>query len=130
MNGILIIDKPKGITSRDVVNEVVKRFNTKKVGHTGTLDPIATGVLVLGVNDGCKIIELLSSNTKTYVAEVLMGVSTDTLDVTGTIHASVGVKIGTSSEIKSIGSGLSVDANGALYATGGATGTVGIGLIG
>ena len=49
MNGILIIDKPKGITSRDVVNNVIKKFNTKKVGHTGTLDPIATGVLVVCV---------------------------------------------------------------------------------
>ena len=83
MNGILVIDKEKGMTSRDVVNVLCKKLGTKHIGHTGTLDPLATGVLVVGVNDGCKIIELLSSNTKTYIAKVLMGTSTDTLDVTG-----------------------------------------------
>ena len=85
MNGILVIDKEKDMTSRDVVNVLCKKLETRHIGHTGTLDPIATGVLVLGVNDGCKIIELLSSNKKTYVAKVLMGTSTDTLDVTGNI---------------------------------------------
>lgn len=85
MNGILVINKPKGITSRDVVNEVCKKLNTKKVGHTGTLDPIATGVLVLGINDGCKIIELLTASEKEYIAKVRLGIKTDTLDVTGNI---------------------------------------------
>ena len=83
MNGILVIDKEKNVTSRDVVNVLCKKLNTKHIGHTGTLDPIATGVLVLGINEGCKIIELLTSNIKTYEAEILMGISTDTLDVTG-----------------------------------------------
>ena len=85
MNGILVIDKEKNKTSREVVNEVCKKIGTKHVGHTGTLDPIATGVLVLGVNDGCKIIDLLTSSRKTYVAEVVVGIETDTLDVTGNI---------------------------------------------
>ena len=85
MNGILVIDKEKNVTSRDVVNVLCKKLNTKHIGHTGTLDPIATGVLVLGINEGCKIIELLTSNIKTYEAEILMGISTDTLDVTGNI---------------------------------------------
>ena len=85
MNGILVINKEKNMTSRDVVNVVCKKLNTRHVGHTGTLDPIASGVLVLGVNDGCKIIDLLTSNNKTYEAEVVMGILTDTLDVTGNI---------------------------------------------
>lgn len=85
MNGILVVNKEKNMTSRDVVNEVCKKLNTRHIGHTGTLDPIATGVLVLGVNDGCKIIDLLTSNNKTYEAEVIMGIETDTLDVDGKI---------------------------------------------
>ena len=85
MNGILVINKEKNMTSRDVVNEVCKKLNTRHIGHTGTLDPIATGVLVLGVNEGCKIIDLLTSNNKTYEAEVIMGIETDTLDVDGKI---------------------------------------------
>lgn len=84
-DGILVINKPKGITSRDVVNEVCKKLKTKHVGHTGTLDPIAEGVLVLGINNGCKIIELLTSTEKEYIAEVKLGIETDTLDVTGNI---------------------------------------------
>ncbi len=85
MNGILIIDKPKGITSRDVVNNVVKRFNTKKVGHTGTLDPIATGVLVVCVGSATKLVDELTSNDKEYIANVELGTLTDTLDNTGNI---------------------------------------------
>ena len=84
-DGILIINKDKNMTSRDVVNVCCDKLKTKHIGHTGTLDPIATGVLVLGVNDGCKIIELLTSNIKTYKAEVIVGVETDTLDVTGEV---------------------------------------------
>ena len=85
MNGILVIDKEKNMTSRDVVNQVCDKLGTKHVGHTGTLDPIATGVLVLGINNGCKIIDLLTSNIKTYEAEVIIGLQTETLDVTGDI---------------------------------------------
>lgn len=84
-SGILIIDKEKGKTSRDIVNEVCRKFGTKKVGHTGTLDPLATGVLVLAINDGCRIISFLESDEKEYVAEVVTGTLTDTLDVTGSI---------------------------------------------
>lgn len=85
MNGILIIDKPKSITSRDVVNKVVKRFNTKKVGHTGTLDPIATGVLVVCVGSATKLVDELTCNDKEYIASVELGTITDTLDNTGKI---------------------------------------------
>lgn len=85
IDGILCVDKPKGITSRDVVNIVCKKLNTKKVGHTGTLDPLATGVLILGVNEGTKLIEILTSDNKEYEALVRLGYETDTLDIEGTI---------------------------------------------
>ena len=85
MNGVLIINKQKGITSRDVVNNVVKKFNTKKVGHTGTLDPIATGVLVVCVGSATKLVDELTCNDKEYIASVELGTLTDTLDNTGKI---------------------------------------------
>ena len=85
MNGILIIDKPKGITSRDVVNTIVKKFNTKKVGHTGTLDPIATGVLVICVGSATKLVDEFTSNDKEYIASVELGTLTDTLDSDGKV---------------------------------------------
>ena len=84
MNGIIVINKPKDYTSRDIVNIVSKKLNTKKVGHTGTLDPLATGVLVLPIGRALKVSELLTSNTKEYVAEVILGYETDMLDITGT----------------------------------------------
>ena len=85
MNGVLIIDKEKGITSRDVVNKVVKVFNTKKVGHTGTLDPIATGVLVVCVGSATKLVDELTSSDKEYIASVELGTLTDTLDSDGKV---------------------------------------------
>ena len=84
MNGIIVIDKPKDYTSRDIVNIVSKKLNTKKVGHTGTLDPLATGVLVLPIGRALKVSELLTSNAKEYIAEVILGYETDMLDITGT----------------------------------------------
>ena len=85
MNGILLINKEEGMTSRDVVNKVCHLLNTKKVGHTGTLDPMATGVLVLAINKGLKIVNELVSLDKEYEAEVTLGINTDTLDITGNI---------------------------------------------
>ena len=84
-NGILVIKKDKGYTSRDVVNIISKEFGTKKVGHNGTLDPLATGVLVICLNRYTKLNELLSSNVKEYIAEVTLGIKTDTLDIEGTL---------------------------------------------
>lgn len=84
-DGILVINKPKNMTSREVVNIACKKLNTRHIGHTGTLDPIATGVLVLGINEGCKVIDLLTQEDKIYEAKVLVGVETDTLDITGNI---------------------------------------------
>ena len=85
MDGIILIDKEKNVTSRDVVNKLNKILNTKRIGHTGTLDPIATGLMVVCVNKGCKLVELLTNHDKTYIATVLMGKRTDTYDVTGKV---------------------------------------------
>ena len=84
MNGILVVNKPYGYTSRDVVNIISKKFNTKKVGHTGTLDPIATGVLVVPLGKSLKVAELLTAEKKEYIAKVILGYETDMLDITGT----------------------------------------------
>lgn len=84
-NGILVINKDKGYTSRDVVNIISKEFGTKKVGHNGTLDPLATGVLVICLNRYTKLNELLASNEKEYIAEVTLGIKTDTLDIEGNV---------------------------------------------
>ena len=85
MNGILIVNKPTGLTSRDVVNKLTKIFHTKKIGHTGTLDPIATGVLVICIGNTTKLCELLTSEYKEYIATIKLGIKTDTLDITGNI---------------------------------------------
>ena len=75
----------KGVTSFDVVNEISEIFGIKKVGHTGTLDPLAEGVLVVTIGNATKIAELLTAEDKEYTAGVLLGVETDTLDITGTV---------------------------------------------
>ena len=85
MDGIILINKEKGITSRDVVNMVCKKLNTRRVGHTGTLDPIATGLMVLCVGEGLKLVELLTNHDKDYIAKVKLGIKTDTYDITGKV---------------------------------------------
>ena len=82
---VLYINKPKGITSFDVVNEIRHIFGIKKVGHTGTLDPIAEGVMLVAIGKATKIVELLTAEDKEYIAEVELGYKTDTYDNTGTI---------------------------------------------
>lgn len=85
MNGIIVVNKEENYTSRDIVNIVSKALKTKKVGHTGTLDPMATGVLVICVGKATKLVEILMDHDKEYIAEVCLGVNTDTLDITGNI---------------------------------------------
>ena len=85
MDGIVLINKGKNCTSRDVVNQVSKILKTKKIGHTGTLDPIATGVLVLCIGKATKLVEVITSYDKEYEAEVILGIKTDTKDITGKI---------------------------------------------
>lgn len=83
MNGILIIDKPAGITSHDVVSRVRRILHTKRVGHTGTLDPFATGVMVILVGQATRLAQFLDKDTKEYEAAVRFGFETDTGDRTG-----------------------------------------------
>lgn len=82
---ILYVNKPKGITSFDVVNEIRKAFGINRVGHTGTLDPMATGVLIVAIGKATKIVELLTAEDKEYIAGVKLGIETDTYDITGKI---------------------------------------------
>ncbi len=84
-SGVLVVNKKKNMTSRDVVNEISHLLGIKKIGHTGTLDPIAEGVLVLTIGKATKLGEILSSSSKEYIATVEIGKLTDTLDITGKI---------------------------------------------
>ncbi len=85
MHGILLIDKSAGMTSHDVVRQVRRICKTRKVGHAGTLDPMATGVLPVAVGDGTKILQFLLAEDKSYRARFQLGISTDTLDAEGQI---------------------------------------------
>lgn len=85
MDGILVINKEIDYTSHDVIAILRKLLNTKKLGHTGTLDPDASGVLVVGVNKGTKIMKYLNNDEKTYLARACIGISTDTVDKTGEV---------------------------------------------
>ena len=84
-NGVLIVDKPEGITSHDVVGRIRKLYGTRKVGHTGTLDPLATGVLVILLGRAAKAAEYLVADRKTYIASMKLGITSDTEDITGKI---------------------------------------------
>ncbi|MFV0389734.1 MAG: tRNA pseudouridine(55) synthase TruB [Pyrinomonadaceae bacterium] len=83
MNGIVVIDKPTGITSHGVVSCMRRRLDTKKIGHTGTLDPFATGVLIALVGKATRLARFINSDSKTYEARIKFGFSTDTGDLTG-----------------------------------------------
>lgn len=85
MDGILLIDKDKGFTSHDVVAKLRGILKTKKIGHSGTLDPEATGLLVIGVNKGTKIMKFINQDEKIYQATALIGRTTDTLDDDGQV---------------------------------------------
>ena len=90
ITGILNIDKPAGITSYDVVDVIKKLFIGSKVGHTGTLDPVATGVLPILIGDATKLSDNLTAENKAYRVKMLLGVETNTYDITGKIvYASV-----------------------------------------
>lgn len=85
MDGLILINKQKGFTSHDVVNVIRKKLNTKKVGHTGTLDPNATGVLPILIGKGTKISKYLMEHDKTYIATLKLGEKTDTGDSEGQV---------------------------------------------
>ncbi len=83
MDGVLVIDKPEGLTSHDVVATARRILGEKRIGHTGTLDPLATGVLPLACGRATRLVRFLTASDKEYEATILFGVTTDTLDVTG-----------------------------------------------
>ena len=91
-DGIILVNKRKDWTSRDVVNRACKLLNTKKIGHCGTLDPFATGILILGVNKGTKILQFLENGKKEYIAKLQLGLISETLDITGKDIQNVEVK--------------------------------------
>lgn len=102
MNEVIIVNKEKGMTSRDVVNSLNKILGTKKIGHTGTLDPIATGVLVVCVGHATKLCEVLTASFKEYIAEIKLGLLTDTMDITGNILKQEKIKKYSKEEIEDV----------------------------
>lgn len=85
MDGLILIDKIENITSYDVIKQVKRLFHTKKVGHCGTLDPFASGLLVVGINQATKVMSFLEHDFKEYIATVKLGSSTDSFDLTGKV---------------------------------------------
>ncbi len=85
MNGVVLIDKPAGRTSYDIVDRIKRISGIKKAGHTGTLDPLATGVLPVCINEATKLVQFLAVDQKEYRATLLLGTGTDTMDVDGKI---------------------------------------------
>jgi len=85
INAFLVIDKPSGVTSHDVVAKTRKELNTRKIGHAGTLDPMATGVLVLGIGDGTRLLQYITAGVKKYDATVKLGLLTSTDDKEGEV---------------------------------------------
>jgi len=93
MNGVLVLDKPAGMSSAMAVDQVKKRLGAQRAGHGGTLDPIATGVLPICLDEATKLAQYLLADDKGYEADLLFGVETDTLDRTGTITATHPVSV-------------------------------------
>jgi tRNA pseudouridine55 synthase len=91
--GLLLIDKPKGITSHDVIDRVRKALGTRKVGHAGTLDPMATGLLLVCVGRATRLLRYLAGMDKTYEGSGRLGEQTDTLDAEGTVTVTAGVNV-------------------------------------
>jgi len=86
-HGLAVVDKPAGVTSHDVVGMLRRRFDERQVGHAGTLDPDATGVLLVGVGKATRLLRFLTALGKTYTAEIVLGTSTSTLDASGAVTA-------------------------------------------
>lgn len=101
MNGVIIINKPRGKTSHDMVSFIRRLTGIKKVGHTGTLDPEATGVLPVCIGNATKACELLTSERKVYRAQLMLGMTTDTLDIDGEVLTEQPVNV-TKEEIEQV----------------------------
>jgi tRNA pseudouridine55 synthase len=100
VDGFVIIDKPSGITSHDVVAQLRKKFGTKRVGHAGTLDPMATGVLVIGINNATKFLQYVTEGKKRYLATIRLGQSTTTDDREGDVLESYDWRLITDDDIR------------------------------
>lgn len=87
VHGLAVIDKPAGMTSHDVVNELRRQLGERRIGHAGTLDPDATGVLLVGVGSVTRLLRFLSESGKSYVGEIVLGTETNTLDAAGEVTA-------------------------------------------
>ncbi len=87
VHGFVVVDKPAGMTSHDVVNVLRKKLGERRIGHAGTLDPDATGVMLVGVGNGTRLLKFLSEQDKTYSCEIVFGIETDSLDSTGQVTA-------------------------------------------
>ena len=88
ISGVLIVNKHAGVTSHDIVNKIRRLYHTRRVGHTGTLDPMATGVLVILIGRAAKACEYLATDSKRYRATLRLGITTDTEDTTGSVLTS------------------------------------------
>ena len=89
LSGLVFVDKPAGLTSHDVVAKLRKRFGTRRVGHGGTLDPMATGLLIIGIENGTKLLQFVTDSSKSYTATVRLGESRVTDDAEGDLLESV-----------------------------------------
>ncbi len=107
--GLVIVDKPAGMTSHDVVGRCRRLFGTRRVGHAGTLDPMATGVLVIGIERATKILGLITETSKSYAATVRLGQSTSTEDAEGDITQQVSAQEVTDEAIEAAIAGLRGD---------------------
>ena len=102
LNGLFLIDKVENMTSRDVDNAIQKKFQTRKVGHLGTLDPFATGLLIVGINKGTKLLSYIEDNYKTYIAVLKLGSFTTSGDLTGKVKENLAVPTLTNEEINRV----------------------------
>jgi tRNA pseudouridine55 synthase len=87
VHGVAVVDKPAGVTSHDVVGQLRRRFGERRIGHAGTLDPGATGVLVVGVGMVTRLLRFVTEGAKSYTGEIVLGIETDTLDADGAVTA-------------------------------------------
>ena len=102
VHGLVLLDKPAGMTSHDAVYRLRKHFGEKRIGHAGTLDPDATGLLVIGVGNGTRLIRFMGDMDKTYSCEIVFGSETDTLDDSGVVTRTYNMAAPTLDEVKNV----------------------------
>lgn len=102
VHGLAVVDKPAGVTSHDVVAMLRRRLGERRVGHAGTLDPDATGVLLVGVGNVTRLLRFLTALGKTYTAEVVLGTSTSTLDAAGEVTATFDMRSVTPAQVREV----------------------------